>query len=294
MYNYNLKNEDTYYWIHQLCISDQPIPFYNININIPHMKDIMALRPSFFNSLCIPFSYSKDCFDVFRDIKIFNTLDCFYYSSEKDISLGKNNIFYTLLYAISFFTKIDIKNIKYYNNKENNGHVEIVIEDLEKVDEYNMPFRFCIDGNRFDELASIIRLICNLSLLTKEDMEKQFEDDIQKEEYQALVNAKTEKDREEIRKFYSCLRMNEKEKQKRGITPDKIKIKSTKIVNIYRVVCNYWKSYEKVNKLNLYQLYNSYNSIKYDIRQQYDIGIATSGWASKNFVPSDITVDGAI
>ena len=35
---YDLKDEDTYYWINQLCLSDQPIPFYNIKTTTkPHI-----------------------------------------------------------------------------------------------------------------------------------------------------------------------------------------------------------------------------------------------------------------
>lgn len=281
-YNYDLKDEDTYYWINQLCLSDQPIPFYNINIYIPNMKDIMALKPSCFNSLCIPFSYSKDCFDVFRDIKIFNTLDCFYYSSEKDISLGRNNIFYTLLYAISFFTKINIKNIKYYNNKENNGHVEIVIEDLEKVDKYNMPFRFCLDGNKFDELASIIRLICNLSLLTKEDMEKMNKKEINKR----FVADDPNMDKR-IQEFYEGRRRFNKIKEKSKTKEEK----AIKLFNIYQLVSNNWKSFDKVNELNIYQLNNVYSYYNANINFKTDISIATSGFASEKHKIRDIRLE---
>lgn len=294
MYNYDLKDEDTYYWINQLCLSDQPIPFYNINIYIPNMKEIMSLRPNVFNSLCVVFSYTKDCFDILRDIDIFNTLDCFYQVSKDSIENGINNFMYILVEGISFFTRINKNNIKIYSNEKSGGHVEIVIENPDIRDYYGFPLRFCIDGKKFDELCGLIRLICGNRALTKEDVEKQNEDELLKEEYQALAKAKNEKDRERIRRFYDCLRRNYKEEEKRGLLPDTIQKKSTKILNVYRVVSNYWKSYEATNKLNIYQMNKTYEFITYDIRNQYDIGIATSGFASKEFNPIDIRTEGAI
>ena len=63
---YNFKNEEDVYLIKQLAISNQPIQFYNKTINIPLVKDIMAIKESDFQKTIYPFLLNKDVFELYN------------------------------------------------------------------------------------------------------------------------------------------------------------------------------------------------------------------------------------
>ena len=106
---------------------------------------------------------------------------------------------------------------------------------------------------------------------------------------QQYFEEKMDSDKERIRRFYKNLKEAKKRRNKY-----KKKSKSEKAVNLYNTfsfVSNKWESFDKVTKLNIYQLFDVYNFLNADINFHFDMGIACSGWADKNFRIRDIRLE---
>lgn len=273
---YNLKNEDDFYYIHQLIISNKLIPFYNQFIHAPTVDELLQMKPNEYNKLIFPFSLSLDCF---TDKKDANILDCIYLSCINEINNNKPCLVDDLINGISFFLKIDKSMV---NPVVMGNNIEIHIGR-------DIVNGFYLNGEKFNELASIIRVICNLKQLHKEDFENVSMDKDDIEEQKMLKSATNEADKERIRRFYKNLKEAKKRRNKY-----KKKSKSEKAVNLYNTfsfVSNKWESFDKVTKLNIYQLFDVYNFLNADINFHFDMGVACSGWADKNFRIRDIRLE---
>ena len=100
MYDLTKDSED-YYLIRQLCISNQPILFYGVNIYQPLIKDLMRIKESDYLHIVNMFRFKDDIFD-----NKMNGLDYYLMLSLKN-SIYSNYI----LLAFSIFFKVNINDI---------------------------------------------------------------------------------------------------------------------------------------------------------------------------------------
>ena len=112
MYDLTKDSED-YYLIRQLCISNQPILFYGVNIYQPLIKDLMRIKESDYLHIVNMFRFKDDIFD-----DKMNGLD--YY-----LNLSLKNSIYSnyILLAFSIFFKVNINDINAEFDNSNRGNI---------------------------------------------------------------------------------------------------------------------------------------------------------------------------
>ena len=237
---YNLKNEDDFYYIHQLIISNKLIPFYNQFIHAPTVDELLQMKPNEYNKLIFPFSLSLDCF---TDSKDANILDCIYLSCINEINNNKPCLVDDLIKGISFFLKIDkslVNPVVFVN------HIEIHIG------------RDIVTG-------------FYLKQLHKEDFENKEHECTSPD---PIMNKR-------LQEFYKGRREYFKNKKSK-------ENKIGKLYNIYSYVANSLSNYEKVLNYNIFQLYETFNYLQSLYIEDFDMHIATSGYANEGFKPRNI------
>lgn len=256
-YNYNLKDKDTFYWIHNLCMIGDTIPFYNKTIHIPKVKDIMSLRKTEYLTLINIYSLDKKSLFYTEDLNKVRDIDFFKILLDSN-DVEKNEYFKTLLFtSLSYFLQEDMKNfyivpiqdkINVYINSDNN--------------------MFVLNSEKFKELSAIMRLIfkTTVSDISKERAEKE----------------KFQKNFGKVKKrFAKLLKARETREEENDETKE--------FCNIFNVILpmnNF--DYNSICNKNIYQFYNDYMIYNAKTIEDFNFNIYSSGNVSLN---KDFNID---
>ena len=261
MYDLTKDSED-YYLIRQLCISNQPILFYGVNIYQPLIKDLMRIKESDYLHIVNMFRFKDDIFD-----NNMNGLD--YY-----LNLSLKNSIYSnyILLAFSIFFKVNINDINAEFDNSNRGNVCI-----------NQNGNICIiNKDNFNELCEIICIITGLSRLDKEDIKPK------KVKYKCKDPRFSDRVQQYFKEKEKYIKSKKNNIENNILTKEE---KAQKFYNIYVFMGNRWRSFDNVNNLNIYQLNEAYIYEGAEINSQYDYGIYVSGYAKENFKPRDTRIE---
>ena len=261
MYDLTKDSED-YYLIRQLCISNQPILFYGVNIYQPLIKDLMRIKESDYLHIVNMFRFKDDIFD-----NKMNGLD--YY-----LNLSLKNSIYSnyILLAFSIFFKVNINDINAEFDNSNRGNICI-----------NQNGNICIiNKDNFNELCEIICIITGLSRLDKEDIKPK------KVKYKCKDPRFSDRVQQYFKEKEKYIKSKKNNIENNILTKEE---KAQKFYNIYVFMGNRWRSFDNVNNLNIYQLNEAYIYEGAEINSQYDYGIYVSGYAKENFKPRDTRIE---
>lgn len=287
---YNFKNEEDVYLIKQLAISNQPIPFYNKTINIPLVKDIMAIKESDFQKTIYPFLLNKDVFkidnnskDVFSSIIEMNIKTCININNHMVDEEDKKTLLYNMINGFLLFFNANINDIMFVTNCETRNYFMWLGKDENKI---------VINDGIFNELSKIIRIITWQSEIHKSDLHSYNSEieELELEEIEMIRNAKTERDKEKVIRFYEGLKKAKEEEIKNNKTLS-INERMFKIYNKFSFVSGMIKSFDEVMKMNIYQLDNMFEFLYAKINHNHDDLVATSGYASEDFKFRDIRIE---
>lgn len=287
---YNFKNEEDVYLIKQLAISNQPIPFYNKTINIPLVKDIMAIKESDFQKIIYPFLLNKDVFkidnnskDVFSSIIEMNIKTCININNHMVDEEDKKTLLYNMINGFLLFFNANINDIMFVINDDTRNYFMWLGKDENKI---------VINDGIFNELSKIIRIITWQSEIHKSDLHSYNSEieELELEEIEMIRNAKTERDKEKVIRFYEGLKKAKEEEIKNNKTLS-INERMFKIYNKFSFVSGMIKSFDEVLKMNIYQLDNMFEFLYAKINHNHDDLVATSGYASEDFKFRDIRIE---
>ena len=271
----NLKDDDSRYFILGKVLSNNPIDFYGKKIKYITVNDLFEYGEDFSNDILKIFCYSEDLLgkqEIINNLK--NNIPDF---KEKDFEILE------ILYIISQSDKEFEKNIFKSMNFlfENNFKWETLDLLSYGIGEFKV-FLSCgnykLDSKQFNELSEILRLIYNLKLLTKDDLNKEDKNE------KLLMKIKDESVREEFRKI-----LYERDRREKN-TKDKRK-REERIYNIFNYInIQLGGLHEKeLLQMNLYQFLNLYQGLMYKNKNDLDRAIMGNGlWDSKKYEYKDL------
>lgn len=252
----NLNNDKDRYFYLGNCMIGEPINFYTEKIYQPIIKDIFKMGEDDYSRLLTPFIIPIDFFqNIPSDMSVYEATMC------------DTQLIASLMVSLSYFMKIDI--VEYIKNEED------VTEKIENIKIYSVKDkktnryrnqliikdRLIIDDEKFDELKTLILLICNVRELTKKDLEsnKDVEKPINKSKEKLL------KGRKENNKYST-------------------EEKRVKLVNVYNYVVHEppMPDYNRYLNWTIYQLYNTYGNMMKKKNIQFTYDVITNGMGTKD------------
>lgn len=271
----NLKDDDSRYFILGKALSNSPIDFYEKKIKYITVNDLFEYGEDFSNDILKIFCYSEDLLgkqEIINNLK--NNIPNF---KEKDFGI------------------LEILCIIFQNDKDflNNilKSMNFLFEDNFKWETLDLlPYgigefkvflscgNYKLDSKQFNELSEILRLIYNLKLLTKDDLNKEDKNE------KLLMKIKDETVREEFRKI-----LYERDRREKN-TKDKRK-REERIYNIFNYIniqLGGLKEKELL-QMNLYQFLNLYQGLICKNKNDLDRAIMGNGlWDSKKYEYKDL------
>lgn len=258
--NYDIKNENVYYYIHEKCISNQPINFYGKNIKQILLKDYFNNGEEWFSKLISPFVFDKDIF-INEKLNIDELLFYFILSQEELKDKKEDILFNQIIDSIKWFFDTDNISIKVLN--DSNGDI--------------IDIGICVDNNliidspKYNELKNIILILSGeLNVIHKKDLKEN-----------CIKDIKDEKFRKRFEKYQKYQKAYEEREAKKN---NKVK----KIFNKFRTVVYSQENFdfEKVLNWNLYQLNDAYFSIYKKEEHDTNLRLYTSGNLTKEDIES--------
>jgi len=241
----DLNDENIKYFYLGKCVSRQPINFYTEKIYHPIVNDIFEMGENEYFKLLTPFIIPIEYFkNVPSDVTVYEAI-----MQDRDMCIS-------LIQSLIYFLKLKIENdegemdIKIYN-----------IEDKQKGRSKNQLITksgLIIDDEKFNELKTLILLMCNTKELTKEDLGIKDKNPISEKKERLL-------------------------KLRKESRTGKLEEKRVKLVNVYDYLVHKpdIPNYDMYLSWSIYQLYNTYtNSIKKE-HVQFTYDVITNGMGTK-------------
>lgn len=251
----DLKDEKQKYYYLNKCISRKPIDFYGLKIYPPILDDIFDMGEDNYKELLLPFILSRDlCSNKSSDMRIF------------EILMNDKQTIISLILSLSYFMKIDIvenvendegviekkENIKIFSVEDKNigrNRNKIIIKD-----------KLIIDDDKFDELKSLILLMCNVKEITRADLDNANEDKPISESKKKLL------------------------KGRKQSGTNNIEEKRVKLVNVYDYIVHKpsMPDYDRYLHWSIYQVYNTYSNMIQKENVQFTYDVITNGMGTKD------------
>ena len=297
---YDLTNKEDKDYIDTLALFDEPIPFYNLKIYSPLIKNVIRVGDN---------NYRKALSTINSDASFYFGKDCNVDLLTFLIMTQKEERDRILLeyekYCLENYEKLNEKFINNYSlfqatknlNSYINGYdsIKVILSlifrcKLSDID-YNVipdegmsliikPNLVTINKERFEELRNIICEITNTNKITYKDREEKKETKDEDIEYKSVDPAFAERVKEYFRNRKA---MKKKVRKKDEEKQDKI----FKMLNVLRYVANV-RGYDIVKNYNIYQLTDAYKYINCDVRFKFDLAVGSSGYAGEDFKITDI------
>lgn len=266
---FNLKDEDNKYYILGKALTNIPIDFYGKEIKYITVNDLFEYGENFLEENLKIFCFSEEILGKQEIINNFKKS----ISNLKEKEFGILETFYIISQTDKEFEKNIFSILKFLFNSDFKWEVlDLLPYGIGEFKAFLICKNYKIDNKMFNELGEIIRLIYNLKLLTKDDLNKTDKNE------QLLMKIKDESVREEFRKI-----LYERDKREKNIK-GKIK-KEDRIYNIFNyinILLGGLKE-EQLLKMNLYQFYSLYNGLICKDRNSLDKAIMGNGlWDKKN------------
>lgn len=233
----DLKNEDQKYYYLGKCITGKTIDFYSEKIYQPLVNDIFEMGEKSYFQLLMPFIIPIDFFK--------NSLDS---TSVYEAIMQDEGMTILLKESLFYFLKLDKDDIKEYYS-ERKKRKQLLIKD-----------RLILYNERFDELKTLVLLMCNVKELTKEDLEL------------------GKKDEEPLSASKKKLLNGRKQNNKYNLEDKKVKL-----VNVYNYIVHEppIPDYDKYLNWSIYQLYNTYSNMMKKKNIQFTYDVITNGMGTK-------------
>ncbi|MGL5152641.1 MAG: hypothetical protein ACRC7N_18970 [Clostridium sp.] len=234
---YNLNDEEYSDYIEGLCLSNQPIPFYNKKIRHLTVKELFLMGETKFNSLILPYAITKEMIKGIETIDV-SLLDIIY-------NLDKHFLNAIQLIKIVFDIKDDdISVMPIYDNGINKINIMLNGDEL-----------LCIDDKKFNELRTILLKICNTKELKESvtNATTNFADKTYNNRFEKLYKgrAKSNNKKKKINKFYNIYNC---------------------VVHSENII-----DYENKLNWNIYQLFNTYKTLNIKESHDYTMRLYSSG-----------------
>ena len=271
----NLKDDDSRYFILGKVLSNSPIDFYGKKIKYITVNDLFEYGEDFLENTLKVFCYSEDLLgkqEIINNLKNnipnfkekdFGILEilCIIFQNDKDFL---NNILKSMNFLFEDNFKWEILDLLPYGI----GEFKVFLS----------CGNYKLDSKQFNELSEILRLIYNLKLLTKDDLNKEDKNE------KLLMKIKDESVREEFRKI-----LYERDRREKN-TKDKRK-REERIYNIFNYINIQLGGLreKELLQMNLYQFLNLYQGLICKNKNDLDRAIMGNGlWDSKKYEYKDL------
>lgn len=278
---YDLKDDKTLYYLYGLAIRNKPIDFYGFNLYIPLVTDIFDMNRSKeemnYNSKLHIMLCETSCYVGKETENNLSVLEYIYEQNKtieqlSQLSIEMPKTFYLkekLIDSISYFFRINKDKVILDKLELENEKPFLALTEKEKM--------LFLDNDKFEELRELICLVTNTKKISYKDL-------CQDDNFDKKVKSSDERLNKRLQEFYKGREdyRNKVEKVQRE--------KQAKIIefyNVYSYVANV-RGYDVTEKYNIFQLSNAYEYINANIIFNYEVGIATSGFASEQFKLEDI------